>query len=79
MKSVVTSGEDSKGSEFLSSVKAQSFLDCGLSDMINVWVLPNGAVVAVNFQVTNTSQQFHQKSGKIHTSFYLQQFDQAPV
>ncbi|KOB75950.1 Uncharacterized protein OBRU01_06549, partial [Operophtera brumata] len=42
--------EELNGSEFLSSVKARSFLESGLSDLINAWILPTGAVIAVNFQ-----------------------------
>lgn len=83
MRTVVTSEDNSKGTEFLSSVKARSFLDNGLSDVINAWVLPNGAVIAVNFQVTNSSQPLKKKEGdngfRINSSFYLRYVEQAPV
>lgn len=78
---MVTSADNSKGTEFLSSVKARSFLDSGLSDVINAWVLPSGAVIAVNFQVMNSTQEdSHEESGyKITSNFYLRYIDQAPV
>lgn len=81
VRTIVTSADNSKGTEFLSSVKSASFLDNGLQDVINAWVLPNGAVTAVSFQVTNTSQPLHKISNgyKIHSSFYLRYVEQAPV
>ncbi|XP_049865038.1 ER membrane protein complex subunit 10 [Pectinophora gossypiella] len=80
IRTVVTSA-DIKEAEFLSSMKAQAFLDNGLSDMINAWVLPNGAVIAVSFQVTNKSQPLVQdKEGySINSNFFLRYVEQAPV
>lgn len=82
LRSLVTSA-DSKESEFLSSVKAKTFLDNGLSDVINAWVLPNGAVIAVSFQVNNSSQPRLPRSVgdeyKITSNFYLRQVEQAAV
>ncbi|CAB3224954.1 unnamed protein product [Arctia plantaginis] len=81
VRTVVTSGENSKGTEFLSSVKAGSFLANDFSDVINAWVLPNGAVIAVSFQVNNSSQLLQKQSNghKINSSFYLRYVEQAPV
>ncbi|RVE43108.1 hypothetical protein evm_012249 [Chilo suppressalis] len=73
------SSPDNKEMEFLSSLKAKAFLDSGLSDVINVWVLPNGAVMAVNFQVDNSSQALSLSNNKIHSKFYLRYVEQAPV
>lgn len=80
MKTLVTSA-DNKETEFLSSVKAQAFLENGLSDVINAWILPNGAVIAVNFQVGNGSQPVlgNKNEFKIKSNFYLRHIDQAPV
>lgn len=81
IKSIVTSA-DSKQTEFLSSVKAKAFLENGLSDVINAWVLPNGAVIAVSFQVTNSSQPLipiGNNGYRINSNFYLRYVDQAPV
>lgn len=78
---MVTSA-DNKEFEFLSSVKAQAFLDNGLSDIINAWVLPNGALTAVSFQVANSSESlaYHSDSQyPINSIFYLRQIEQAPV
>lgn len=62
-------------------MKARSFLDSGLSDSINAWILPTGEVISVNLQVTNASQQLSEKATgyKINSSFYLRYVDQAPV
>lgn len=81
MKTIVTSGENTKGSEFLSSVKAKSFLDSGLADLINAWILPTGSVMAVNFQVANVSQPLTKKANGyyIDSNFYLRYVDQAAV
>ncbi|KAJ8724972.1 hypothetical protein PYW07_015930 [Mythimna separata] len=80
IRSLVTSADNSKGTEFYSSVKAKAFLDNGLSDVINAWVLPNGAVIAVSFQVTNSSQPLpNRASNKINSNFYLRYVEQAPV
>ncbi|XP_045492132.1 ER membrane protein complex subunit 10 [Colias croceus] len=72
---------DSKETEFLSSVKAKAFLENGLSDVISAWVLPSGEVIAVTFQVTNSSQShgLHRSDYDIHSDFYLRHVDQAPV
>lgn len=81
MRSIVTSADNSKGTEFLSSVKASTFLANGLTDVISAWVLPNGAVTAVNFQVTNSSDPL-QKSNqgyRINSNFFLRYVEQAPV
>ncbi|KAM3968154.1 ER membrane protein complex subunit 10 [Aphomia sociella] len=80
IKTFVTSA-DNKGTEFLSSVKARSFLENGLSDVINAWMLPNGAVTAVGFQVANSSQPFHDsKDGyMVNSKFYLRHVEIAPV
>ncbi|XP_026765078.2 ER membrane protein complex subunit 10 [Galleria mellonella] len=80
VKTLVTSA-DNKGTELLSSVKARSFLENGLSDVINAWMLPNGAVTAVNFQVTNSSKALqHNKDGYlINSKFFLRYVEQAPV
>ncbi|XP_030037489.2 ER membrane protein complex subunit 10 isoform X2 [Manduca sexta] len=77
----LVSSADNKGTEFLSSVKAKTFLDNGLTDAINAWMLPTGAVIAINFQVTNSSQSLQQdKDGYIiNSKFYLRYVDQAPV
>lgn len=81
IRTLVTSAENSKGTEFLSSVKAAAFLANGLSDVINAWVLPNGAVIAVSFQVTNSTQPLLKGSSsyKINSNFYLRYVEQAPV
>lgn len=81
MRTVVTSADNSKGTEFFSSVKADAFLENGLSDVINAWVLPNGAVIAVSFQVTNSSQPLLKgaSSHKINSNFFLRYVEQAPV
>lgn len=81
LKTIVTSAENSKGTEFLSSMKAKAFLDSGLSDTINAWILPNGAVTAISFQVTNSSQPLLQGTNgyKLNSNFYLRSVDQAPV
>ncbi|KAI8440170.1 hypothetical protein MSG28_001561 [Choristoneura fumiferana] len=80
IRTLVTSA-DNKETEFLSSVKAQAFLENGLSDVINAWILPNGAVIAVNFQVSNGSQPMlgNKNEYKINSNFYLRHIDQAPV
>lgn len=81
LKTTVTSAENSKGTEFLSSMKAKAFLDSGLSDTVSTWILPNGAVTAVSFQVTNSSQPLVQGTSeyKLNSNFYLRTIDQAPV
>ncbi|CAH2063353.1 unnamed protein product, partial [Iphiclides podalirius] len=82
IRSLVTTA-DTKESEFLSSVKAKTFLDNGLSDVINAWVLPNGAVIAVSFQVNNSSQTRLPRNvgsvNKITSNFYLRQVEPAAV
>lgn len=80
LRTVCTS-PDNKETEFLSSVKAQAFLNSGLSDVINAWILPNGAVMAVSFQVDNSSQALLHGSNnhKIQSKFYLRHVEQAPV
>ncbi|XP_028177340.1 ER membrane protein complex subunit 10 [Ostrinia nubilalis] len=80
LKTTCTSA-DNKDTEFLSSVKAQAILDSGLSDVINAWVLPNGAIMAVSFQVDNASQPlvYGSNNYKIHSNFYLRYVEQAPV
>ncbi|CAG9791929.1 unnamed protein product [Diatraea saccharalis] len=79
IKTVCTS-PDNKETEFLSSMKAQSFLDSGLSDVIDAWLLPNGDVMAVSFQVHNSSQALSfGNNNKIHSKFYLRYVEQAPV
>ncbi|CAH4033486.1 ER membrane protein complex subunit 10 [Pieris brassicae] len=81
IRTLVTTA-DSKETEFLSSVKAKAFLENGLSDVISAWVLPNGEVIAVTFQVMNASQpnQLKQNSEyQINSNFYLRHVDQAPV
>ncbi|XP_075972831.1 ER membrane protein complex subunit 10 [Anticarsia gemmatalis] len=81
IRTVVTSADNTRGTDFLSSVKAGSFIANGLTDVINAWVLPNGAVTAVSFQVTNSSQPMQKGSNgfKINSSFYLRYVEQAPV
>ncbi|XP_028037582.1 ER membrane protein complex subunit 10 [Bombyx mandarina] len=81
IKTTITTGENSKGTEYLSSVKAQAFLENGLSDVINAWILPNGAVIAVNFQVANSTQPLKQATNeyKLNSKFYLRYIEQAPV
>ncbi|KAJ0179292.1 hypothetical protein K1T71_005004 [Dendrolimus kikuchii] len=81
IRTTVTSAENNKGTEFLSSMKAQAFLENGLSDVINAWVLPSGGVIAVSFQTTNNTQSIHHngKAFKIYSNFYLRHIDQAPV
>ncbi|PZC81986.1 hypothetical protein B5X24_HaOG211542 [Helicoverpa armigera] len=81
IRTVVTSAENSHGTEFFSSVKAGAFLANGLSDVINAWVLPNGAVIAVSFQVTNSSQPLPREGSnyRINSNFYLRYVEQAPV
>ncbi|XP_041972830.1 ER membrane protein complex subunit 10-like [Aricia agestis] len=81
MRTLVTSA-DTKETEFFSSVKAAAFLESGLSDLISVWVLPCGEVIAVNFQVANSSKtdtQYRSPTYDINSKFYLRQVDQAPV
>ncbi|CAG4964838.1 unnamed protein product [Parnassius apollo] len=82
IRSLVTAA-DSKESEFLSSVKAKAFMDNGLSDVVNAWVLPNGAVIAVSFQVNNSSQSRFPRSVnndyKITSNFYLRHVEPAAV
>lgn len=73
---------DSKETEFLSSVKAKAFLENGLSDVVSAWVLPNGEVIAVTFQVMNATQPDPLKQDsqyQINSNFYLRHVDQAPV
>lgn len=81
IRSTVTSAENVKGTEFISSMKAQAFLENSLSDVINTWVLPNGAVVAVNFQTTNNTQSRYSKENgyKVNTNFYLRHVELAPI
>ncbi|XP_072941922.1 ER membrane protein complex subunit 10 [Epargyreus clarus] len=78
IKSIVTTG-DKEEAEFLSSVKAQAFLESGLMDIINVWMLPNGEVIAVNIQVANSSEPKTTSHGYIHSNVYIHHIDQAPV
>ncbi|XP_068627896.1 ER membrane protein complex subunit 10 [Battus philenor] len=82
IRSLVTAA-DSKEVEFFSSVKAKAFLDNGLADVINAWVLPNGAVIAVSFQVNNSSESQLplniNKEHKVTSNFYLRQVEQATV
>lgn len=80
MRTICTTA-DNKETEFLSSVKAQAFLESGLSDVINAWILPNGAVMAVSFQVNNSSQYMTEGRNNydIHSNFYLRYVEQAPV
>ncbi|XP_053600195.1 ER membrane protein complex subunit 10 [Plodia interpunctella] len=81
IRTIVTSAEN-RETEFLSSVKARAFLESGLSDVINAWVLPNGAVIVVSFQVANSSRPLKYESDKgysINSNFYLRHVDQAPV
>ncbi|CAK1578297.1 unnamed protein product [Parnassius mnemosyne] len=82
IRSLVTAA-DSTETEFLSSVKAKAFMDNGLSDVINAWVLPNGAVIAVSFQVNNSSQSRIPRSVnndyKITSNFYLRHVEPAAV
>ncbi|OWR42639.1 hypothetical protein KGM_211848 [Danaus plexippus plexippus] len=82
IRTLVTTS-DSKEVEFLSSVKAKYFLGSGLSDVINAWVLPNGEVMAVTFQVTNTSNgnvlEATDAEYEINSKFYVNHVDQAPV
>ncbi|KAF9411807.1 hypothetical protein HW555_009504 [Spodoptera exigua] len=62
IRTLVTSAENSKGTEFFSSVKARAFLGNGLSEFFSV-----------SFQVTNASQPLSLESGtqKINSNFYL--------
>ncbi|XP_014355826.2 ER membrane protein complex subunit 10 [Papilio machaon] len=80
IRSLVTAA-DTKETEFFSSVKAKAFLENGLTDVINAWVLPNGAVIAVSFQVNNSSEyQFPQSVNneyKIKSNFYLRHVEPA--
>ncbi|KAJ2950688.1 hypothetical protein O0L34_g8948 [Tuta absoluta] len=80
IRSLVSSA-DIKDIEFLSSMKAQAFLDNGLSDVVSAWVLPNGAVAAVSFQATNGSQALTEtpKGYEANSKFFLRYVDQAPV
>ncbi|XP_023949333.2 ER membrane protein complex subunit 10 [Bicyclus anynana] len=82
VRSLVTSA-DSKETEFLSSVKAKLFLENRLSDVISSWILPNGEVIAVTFQVNNLSQnqslQYHKGEYPINSNFYVRHVDLAPV
>lgn len=81
IRTICTSA-DNKETEFLSSVKAQAFLENGLSDVINAWILPDGVLMAVSFQVDNSSQPLMQGNNnnyKVHSNFYLRYVEQAPV
>ncbi|XP_013185636.2 ER membrane protein complex subunit 10 [Amyelois transitella] len=81
IRTLVTSAEN-KETEFLSSVKARAFLESGLSDVINAWVLPNGAVTVVSFQVANISRTLQYETNEryaVNSNFYLRYVDQAPV
>ncbi|CAH2268155.1 jg8162 [Pararge aegeria aegeria] len=83
IRSLVTSA-DSKETEFLSSVKAKLFLENRLSDVISAWILPNGDVIAITFQVNsysshNHSLQYDQAEYPLHSNFYIRHVDQAPV
>ncbi|XP_059060135.1 ER membrane protein complex subunit 10 [Achroia grisella] len=80
VKTLVTSA-DNQGTELISSVKARSFLENGLSDVINAWMLPNGAITAVNFQATNSSKPLQaSKDGYlVNSKFYLRHVELAPV
>lgn len=84
IRTLVTSA-DSNEIEIFSSVKAQLFLDNGLSDVINAWVLPNGEVIAVNFQVANSSLHNNDLNYErndeyaLNTKFFIHHVEQAPV
>ncbi|KAG7305425.1 hypothetical protein JYU34_009496 [Plutella xylostella] len=80
VRTIVTS-PDNNDSEFLSSVKAKTFLENGLNDVISVWVLPSGTVMSVSFQATNTSKPLKQKNEQYHitSKFYLHHVEQAPI
>ncbi|CAH0717225.1 unnamed protein product, partial [Brenthis ino] len=82
IRALVTSA-DSKEIELFSSVKAQLFLDTGLSDIINAWVLPNGEVMAVSFQVANLSfvqsLDYERNEYEVNSKFFVRHVDQAPV
>ncbi|XP_034825701.1 ER membrane protein complex subunit 10 [Maniola hyperantus] len=82
IRSVVTSA-DNKELEFQSSVKAKLFLENRLSDVISAWILPNGDVIAVTFQVNNSPQnhtlQYDKPEYPLHSNFYVRHVDQAPV
>lgn len=82
IRALVTSA-DSKEIELFSSVKAQLFLNTGLSDIINAWVLPNGEVIAVSFQVANSSfvqsLDYENNEYEVNSKFFVRHVDQAPV
>ncbi|CAH0628940.1 unnamed protein product [Chrysodeixis includens] len=81
IRTIVTTADNSEGTEFFSSVKADAFIEKGLADIINVWVLPNGAVIAVSFQVTNTTQPLNKdaKSHQVYSNFFLRYVELAPI
>ncbi|VVC87221.1 unnamed protein product [Leptidea sinapis] len=81
LRTLVTTA-DSKETEFLSSIKAQAFLQNALSDVISAWVMPNGEVIAVTFQVSNSSHSIlleKEAEYNLSSNFYLRYVDQAPV
>ncbi|CAK1551742.1 unnamed protein product [Leptosia nina] len=78
----LVSTAEGKEIEFLSSVKAKGLLENGLSDIISAWVLPSGEVIAVTFQVMNSTQTNAlnlDSEYPINSDFYLRHVDQAPV
>ncbi|GBP59535.1 General transcription factor II-I repeat domain-containing protein 2 [Eumeta japonica] len=81
VRTLVTSS-DVKDMEFISSIKAQAYLDNGLSDVINTWVNHNGAVAAINFQVANSTSAYDYESHpeyRLNSNFFLRHVEQAPV
>ncbi|CAG9563634.1 unnamed protein product [Danaus chrysippus] len=83
VRTLVTTSDSIREIEYLSSVKAKYFLDSRLSDVINAWILPNGEVMAVTFQVTNTTNgnvlEATAAEYEINSKFYVNHVDQAPV
>lgn len=82
LRTLVSTAE-SKDVEIVTFIKAKSFLENGLSDIIRAWVLPNGEVIALSLQTGNTSQpkpiEYKSTDNKLNSSFYIRHVDQAPL
>ncbi|XP_045459670.1 ER membrane protein complex subunit 10 [Melitaea cinxia] len=82
LRTLVSTAE-SKDVEIVTFIKAKSFLENGLSDIIRAWVLPNGEVIALSLQAGNTSQtkpiEYKSTDNKLNSSFYIRHVDQAPL
>ncbi|CAH2091905.1 unnamed protein product [Euphydryas editha] len=82
LRTLVSTAE-TKDVEIFTFIKAKSFLENGLSDIIRAWVLPNGEVIALSLQAANSSQsksmEYKNAENKLNSSFYIRHVDQAPL